>query len=101
MWETIALVAAVGMPMWNIPLIIRMVKRKSSKDISLSWGVGVWLSLVAMAPAGMKSPDMVWRAFIISNMILFTAVVICIFIFRNGPKDELWLDAENDEKVEG
>ena len=87
MWETIALIAAVGMPMWNIPLIIRMVKRKSSKDISLSWAVGVWVCLVAMFPAGIKSPDMVWRAFIISNMVLFSGVVVCTFIFRNGPAE--------------
>ena len=38
--SSIGVVAAAVLPLFNIPLIIRIVKRKSSEDISLSWAVG-------------------------------------------------------------
>ena len=84
MIEKIALVAAVALPLWNIPLIIRIVKRKSSKDISMSWAVGVWVCILAMAPAGFRSVDPVWRAFNVVNLVFFTCVVITVLIYRKG-----------------
>ena len=40
--ELLALVASVVMPLWNIPLIVKIFRRKSSNDLSLSWVWGVW-----------------------------------------------------------
>jgi len=82
MIEKIAFIAAIALPMWNIPLIIRIVKRKSSKDISIYWALGVWICLLLMAPHGLTSSDLVWRTFIIANITLFTAVVITVFAYR-------------------
>jgi len=82
MIEKIAFIAAIALPMWNIPLIIRIVKRKSSKDISIYWALGVWICLLLMAPQGLTSSDLVWRTFIIANITLFTAVVITVFAYR-------------------
>ena len=70
------------MPLFNIPLIIRIVKRKSSKDISLVWALGVWVCILLMAPAGFVSEDMVLKAFNISNLTFFTLVVLVSVKYR-------------------
>lgn len=85
--ETVAFIAAIALPLWNIPLIVRVVKRKSSKDISLYWALGVWICFLFMAPAGFRSTDMVWRAFNIMNLILFTGVVIVVLVYRKIGKE--------------
>lgn len=82
--EKIALIAAIVLPLWNIPLIIRVIKRKSSKDIGLYWALGVWACLLLMAPSGFVSSDIVWRTFNIINLILFSAVAVVMLIYRKG-----------------
>lgn len=82
MMEKIALIAAIILPLWNLPLIIRIVKRKSSQDISMSWAIGVWVCFLLMAPAGLKSEDIVWKIFNIVNLIFFSAVVAFVLIYR-------------------
>ncbi|MFC1674813.1 hypothetical protein ACFL1K_02880 [Candidatus Omnitrophota bacterium] len=80
--QKVALIAAIVLPLWNIPLIVRIVKRRSSKDISLYWVLGVWTCFLLMAPDAFRSADIVWRAFNIMNLILFTAVVITVLVYR-------------------
>ena len=82
MWKTIALIAAIVLPFWNIPLIVRVIRRKSSEDMSISWALGVWVCFLLMAPEAFRSPDIVWRAFNIANMILFTAVGVVVLRYR-------------------
>ena len=82
--QTVGIAAAVIMPLFNIPLIIKMVKRKSSADISLSWVMGVWVCALLMAPSGVCSKDIVWRCFNIVNLILFTGVVVAVLKYRSG-----------------
>ncbi len=82
MTQTIALIAAVVLPLWNIPLIARMIKRKSSADISLYWAAGVWTCFVLMAPEAFKSPDIVWKTFNIVNLVLFSVVLVVILYYR-------------------
>ena len=82
--EKIAFIAAIVLPLWNIPLIVRVIKRKSSKDISIYWALGVWICFLLMAPEAFRSPDRVWRAFNIMNLVLFTAVVITVLAYRKG-----------------
>ena len=81
-FQTLGLVAAIILPFWNIPLIVRIVKRKSSRDISLFWALGVWVCLILMAPSAFVSPDVVWRTFNIINIFLFTAVVAVTLFYR-------------------
>ena len=88
MTEKIALIAAVILPLWNIPLIVRIVKRKSSKDISLYWALGVWICFLLMAPDAFKSVDVVWRTFNIVNLTLFTAVVAIVLFYRRKFSDD-------------
>jgi len=80
--EVVGLIAAVALPLWNIPLIIRIQRRKSSKDLSLWWVLGVWVCLLLMLPSGLRSSDMVFRAFTMANIVLFTGVVIQTLRYR-------------------
>ena len=82
MIEIIGIISAVVLPFWNIPLIIRIEKRKSSKDISLLWAIGVWVCLILMFPAAITSEDIVFKTFSIVNMSLFSLVVIQTFRYR-------------------
>ncbi len=84
MTKTIALIAALVLPLWNIPLIMRIIKRKSSRDISTYWVLGVWSCFVLMAPEGFRSIDPVWKAFNIVNLIVFTGVVIIVLMYKKG-----------------
>ncbi|MBD3263753.1 MAG: hypothetical protein GF375_01460 [Candidatus Omnitrophica bacterium] len=88
MADRIALIAAVVLPLWNIPLIVRIVKRKSSRDISIFWALGVWMCLLLMAPSAFNSEDLVWRVFNIVNLSLFTMVVIMVLIYRRERKKD-------------
>lgn len=83
-FEKMGLIAAVVLPLWNIPMIVRIIKRKSSEDISLAWALGVWICFLLMFPNGLKSPDVVWRTFNVMNIIFFTAVVVVTVKYRKG-----------------
>lgn len=82
MTERVALIAAVILPLWNIPLILRIVKRRSSRDISIYWVAGVWFCFALMAPDGLASEDLVWRIFNIMNFLFFTAVFAVVLAYR-------------------
>ena len=75
-------VAGFILPLFNIPLIIRIVRRKSAGDLSLVWVVGVWVCIVLMSPAALTSTDVAFRAFGITNLIFFTGVAIVTFKYR-------------------
>jgi hypothetical protein len=85
MIEYLGILGAVLMPLWNIPLIIRIQQRRSSRDLSLPWALGIWSCLALMLPSGLVSPDPVYRAFTIANIILFSVVVFQVLRFRRGP----------------
>ncbi len=88
MFEKIALIASVTLPLWNIPLIVRMIQRKSSDDISLSWAIGVWASFALMAPQGFVSKDIVWKMFNMVNLFMFSFVMAIVVFYRVcKPKD--------------
>ena len=76
------LIAAVALPFCNVPLLIRIARRKSSADISPAWAVGVFVCLVAMLPAGLASTDIVFKAYTIANALLFSLVVIQVLRYR-------------------
>ena len=82
--EILGLVGSVALPLFNIPLIYKMIKRKSSQDMSLVWVIGVWVCIVMMTPSGFTSDDVVWRTFSYFNITLFTCVMIVAVKYRNG-----------------
>ncbi|MCX5692707.1 MAG: hypothetical protein NTX47_03375 [Candidatus Omnitrophica bacterium] len=85
MMQKIALIASIILPLWNIPLIVRIIKRRSSKDLSLYWAIGVWVCFLAMFPLGVKSPDIVYRTFTYVNFFFFSIVAFCTVFFHNRP----------------
>lgn len=80
--DKLAIFAAIALPLFNLPLIMRIVKRRSSADISLLWAVGVWVCLLVMFHSGINSKDVIWKTFSIVNFILFSAVVVFTIVFR-------------------
>ena len=82
MMKSLGLIAALILPLWNIPLIVRIQQRKSSADISLSWALGVFVCLVGMLPAGLASADVVFRAYTAANLLFFSLVVVQVLRYR-------------------
>jgi uncharacterized protein with PQ loop repeat len=84
--EKIAFCAAIILPLFNIPLIMKIIKRKSSADLSLCWVLGVWICILLMAPSGFRSEDTIWRTFNYANVVLFSAVAVVTLRYRKGSK---------------
>ena len=80
--QHVGMVAAVVMPFWNIPLILMIQRRKSSKDISLAWAAGVFVCILIMLPSALLSPDQVFRAYSVVNTFFFGAVLVQVLRFR-------------------
>jgi hypothetical protein len=81
-FNQLGLVAAFTMPLWNIPLMMRVVRRKTSEDISLAWAFGVWGCILLMLPSVLLSPDVVLRIYGIGNAVFFTMVIIVVVLYR-------------------
>ena len=82
MMQTVGLIGAIALPFWNIPLILKIGRRRSSKDISVSWTLGVFGCLVLMLPAALTSLDVVFKTFSMLNIVLFTGVLIQVLRYR-------------------
>ena len=74
---------AIALPFFNIPLIVRILQRKSSKDFSLSWVIGVWVCILLMTPQALRSSDESFRAFGILNILFFSVVLVMVLRYRN------------------
>ncbi len=81
--EKIGVIASVILPLFNIPLIANIVKRKSSADISVPWAVGVWTCIVFMTPQTLRSEDIAFKTFGIMNIFFFSAVTYFVLKYRN------------------
>ena len=66
------------MPFFDIPLIWRVMQRRSSQDISLVWTFGIWICILGMLPSSLVSVDPILKAFSIVNTLLFSAVVVAV-----------------------
>jgi hypothetical protein len=82
--ETIAFWAAVILPLWDIPLIVRIVRRKSSQDISVLWAAGLWVCAILMTPSAFIAANKVAIGFNIMNVIMLTVVLIVVIKYRKG-----------------
>ena len=82
MIKIIGLIAGILLPLWNIPLIYRIQKRRSSEDISLYWVFGVWICFLLMFPSALLSVDIVYKSFSVMNLFLFTSVMVQTVRFR-------------------
>ncbi len=78
----LGMVAGITLPLFNVPLILRLIKRKSSADYSVVWAVGVWVCIVLMTPQAVRSEDITFKAFGVINLIFFSAVTFFILKYR-------------------
>ena len=81
--QKMGIVGAVVLPLFNIPLIVRLWQRKSSKDFSMTWAVGVWACILLMTPQALRSPDDSCRSYGFLNILFFTVVTFMIVRYRN------------------
>lgn len=82
--EKIGFISGVALPLFNIPLILRLLRRKSSADFSLSWALGVWVCILLMTPQAIRSTDLTFKAYGVLNLLFFTLVTF--FILKYRPK---------------
>ena len=82
MIQTLGLIGALILPLWNIPLIIHIGRRRSSKDINLAWTVGVFVCLLIILPSALVSADRVFKVFSVVNIVFFAGVVIQVIRYR-------------------
>jgi uncharacterized protein with PQ loop repeat len=80
--KIIGAVAGALMPMFNIPLIMKIRARKSAKDISLAWAWGIWICIVLQTPAALMSSDIAFKSFGFTNIFLFSGVMFCVLKFH-------------------
>ncbi len=78
----LGLIASLLLPLFNIPLMIRIIKRRSSDDISLVWALGVFTCMVLILPSGLASVDFTFRIFSILNLVFFSGVVFLVLWYR-------------------
>ena len=84
--EKIGMISAISLPLFNIPLIHRLIQRKQSEDFSLFWAFGVWACIVLMTPQALRSTDPIFRAFGVGNLVFFSIVTFLIFKYRRRSK---------------
>lgn len=82
MVKVLGIVAAVILPFFNIPLILRIRQRKSSQDVSLVWAWGVFTCILLMFPSAVLSRDIVFKLFSIINFLFFSTVVYYVAKYR-------------------
>lgn len=80
--QQISVIAGVILPLWNIPLMVRIIRRKTSEDISLFWLYGIWGCILLMFPSTLMSEEAGYRWFGITNVIFFTMVVVVVMMYR-------------------
>lgn len=85
MIEQLSFAASLLLPLWNLPLVLQIYRRKSSKDISLWWAFGVWGCLLLMLPTALKSEQLIWWLFGILNFGFFSLVLIAVLLYRRSP----------------
>ncbi len=86
--ETAGLIGGVVMPLFNLPLIVRMVRRKSSADLSVVWASGVWICILLMTPQALRTHDPALKGFGIMNVIFFTIVFFLVLKYRKSPEQK-------------
>ncbi len=80
--KIIGVVASVVLPLFNIPLILKIRKTGSSRDYSLTWAFGIMGCTLLMTPSVLLTPDIVFKAFGIINLVTFSTVMYYILKYH-------------------
>ncbi len=82
MVQAVGIASGILMPLFNLPLMLRVIRRRSSEDISLVWVVGVWICVMGLLPSSLQSPDPILFAFGVVNAVLFSGVFLSVLYFH-------------------
>ncbi|MBP9853352.1 MAG: hypothetical protein KBD53_00625 [Candidatus Omnitrophica bacterium] len=80
------MIGAIILPFFSVPLIIKVVQRKSSEDISMLWAIGVFTCFVIMLPSALTSSDLIYKTYSLINIVLFSGVVYVTLKYKGGLK---------------
>lgn len=80
--DHLGLWSSIALPFFNIPLMVRLYKRKSSEDLSLIWVVGVFLCLLGILPDALESQDFTYKVFGITNVSFYSGVTFLALYYR-------------------
>lgn len=78
----LGMLSGLALPLMNIPLILKIRKNRSSKDLSLIWAWGVWICIILMLPQALLTEDLVLKIFGILNFVIFSFVVVYVCYYR-------------------
>lgn len=81
--QNLGFAGALLMPLCNIPLIARIIKRKTSDDISLPWVFGVEICVLLMVPSSLSSADPVLKIFGVTNAFFFSIVTLVVWSYHS------------------
>ena len=82
--ELLGIIVAIGLPFFNIPLVLRIRNNKSSHDISIIWTLGIYTGFILLLPPAYISSDPVFRASAIMNVLSFTVVIFYVIKYRRA-----------------
>ena len=80
--QILGVASSIALPLFNIPLMLRMIQRRSSQDVSLIWVIGIFTCLAGMVPIGWQSTDPIFKIFTIINFVFFSGVAMTAVYFR-------------------
>jgi len=80
--KTLGVISSILLPLFNIPMIVRIIRRRSSEDISLVWTVGIWLCIMGMLPDSLVSGDIVLKLLEILSAVFFSGVLVTVLYFH-------------------
>lgn len=80
----VAAVAGFMLPLFNIPLAIKIYRQKSAKSFSLIWAIGLQVCTFLMLPQVLVSPDLSYKIFGITNFLLFAVVFVLVMRYRKA-----------------
>ena len=80
--KALGMASAVLMPFFDIPLMARVIRRRSSEDISLVWVVGIEACILGMLPSSVISVDPILRVFGVVNAVLFSAAFLAVLWYH-------------------
>ena len=82
MLDTIGEVTTSVLPLFNVPLILNIRKRKCSCDISLLWTAGIWGCSLVFMIVSLLSGGTLLKAIAVVNFVFFTATMLYILKYH-------------------
>lgn len=79
----IGIVGSILMPLFNIPMIVRIIRRKSSQDFSLVGAAGLFSCMLLMLPQALRSEEISFKLLNFISVIVFGILIVSIIRYRS------------------